>query len=699
MPNARVGAMPQHNQQDGRARRERKGITMEDLKHQTAARLAKEQRRRNAAAASKNARNGGKMYASQEQISGFTGSHDPSSASVGGNSVDSFSHHSQGHQSQARSRHSAQSSTGGTSASRYQYGYYDTQSEASAMSGSATAQKNVYSSGHQMMNSQPQETRFAPSSQQQFYLNGQAPDQETNTPQRSNAHHHQQKNKLNQHQPGSTKKLPHGLTVQELKEMTKARLAAEASEGKESAKSSDSVETEGARSQPKNVKNRVCSQDSFGEELNRQRIQSVDSFGSLRQRLGSSESFGSSHSTTMQHANRRTNDQNLSHAQTHAHQTFHNTNFGSQHHAPSKFQNYHQEAPPVTSLSYDTLDTVSVNSFTSGLGSESIFGSDASGFYTTTTAATRGELRSTRSFPIDEEHSSNDFDRDDTASKIKSRSFETGLAIKHTMSPPTLSQLSENRASRFCGLALPFIQGSPPSETSDNRSTVHQQDEWNGTLTSPMSSSSIHTTGQSSCNLKGSAIEAPSFMSLPMMGKLERIVSSGAQLPNSVAESVLDNDADLHADIFHDYKSVFCAGKDLSVSPNKYPWSSDVPSEAQDKNDFTMSNFQSEWQSMLKLSENDGADDFPLSTFTSKATANKFSEDKASSNIDNMFSQSSFITNVSEEQQRIAAGRRMFSADENVPENFNDDCSSEILACSPKQLHKRRSGGSWRKKK
>jgi len=119
----------------------------------------------------------------------------------------------------------------------------------------------------------------------------------------------------------STGKLPHGLTVQELKEMTRARLAAEAAESRElDINSSHSFDTDtqshthSYSSMQKGYydygtdqfnRNRVFSTGSAGSSSrqrlgsagssSRQRLGSADSFS--RQRLGSADSFGSAPST------------------------------------------------------------------------------------------------------------------------------------------------------------------------------------------------------------------------------------------------------------------------------------------------------------------------------------------------------------------------------------------------------------------
>lgn len=142
--------------------------------------------------------------------------------------------------------------------------------------------------------------------------------------------------------------------------MTRARLAAEAAEVGETVKSSDSVDAENASqsqtySSSNQVRARLYSHESRDNSIGRPMICATDSFGSNveRQRLGSVESFGSARSAYT----------------------------GSGYHGrgiltPSLLQ----EQPPLTSFSYDAMDN---ESYASAMGTESIFGSETHSSKTT----------------------------------------------------------------------------------------------------------------------------------------------------------------------------------------------------------------------------------------------------------------------------------------------------------------------------
>ena len=400
------------------------------------------------------------------------------------------------------------------------------------------------------------------------------------------------------HSAGSSisSKLPHGLTVQELKEMTRARLAAEAAEMRETVKSGDSVDS---RSHVNGINQSrqvgYLHLDSRSDDMNRQRILSLDSFGSAeRQRLGSVESFTSTPSAA----------------------------FGGypQGLLSPSLSNDYQEQPPLSSFSYDAMDN---ESYASGLGSESFFGSETQCSKTT--------------------------------------KYSAGSSV----------------------YKLPFSanKASPSSYASTKVTTNVRNDGWNDTFTRSTSPSTLPTVSHS-VNSFGAGGNEPStsfFSSIPAAGNAERLVSAGAVVPNSVAESVLgtsdDNVDDADRDLFHNHNPSINLSSEMDQlsndDPPSYnsPWSTSRKVDANYKSgDLEVSQLQTKWNSFLNV--NASSDDFPLSTLTSKATR---SFGDAESSLENQHYSSPFQT-VPEE--RVIQG--LVSRDGNVPESFLDDHAQDL---------------------
>ena len=145
-------------------------------------------------------------------------------------------------------------------------------------------------------------------------------------------------------------KLPHGLTVQELKEMTRARLAAEHNTGSVVSADSGKPDMRSLKYSPPGNHNQTISQDVGTDYFTRQRVFSADSFGSTehRHRLGSAESFGSAQ---LLHSN-------------------------SGYHQRSIGQSFSNEGFEQPSLSVNSFDN---ESYKSAVGSDSVFGSESHG--------------------------------------------------------------------------------------------------------------------------------------------------------------------------------------------------------------------------------------------------------------------------------------------------------------------------------
>lgn len=609
MPNARVGAMP-HTQaptehhhvglkKQTKERRKQKGITMEDLKQQTAVRLAKEQRRRNAVTASRNAR--GKIL-SQDPRKGRIVNVGPLETSVScDNSVGSASLHSNPNHSLNQTHNIAPSFSQGSvddfPHSSFSFGDRDPTSVPPSRQQQLSIQESPNVQGY--ANAQNQATH---QSQSNYYPGHQskfvAPNQQHSSKVQGLAA------QVGVGGSSNSSKLPHGLTVQELKEMTRARLALEAAEVKETIiKSSNSVESD-LLSQPQTQiptnsnhqpRQRVFSQDSRSDHMsmNRQRLHSTDSFGSIeRQRLGSVESFSSAPSTSF-------------------------GNSGYNRGLLTSSTSYdHLEQPSVSSFSYDAVDNESLST---ALGSESFFGSESH--------ATKYSTNSTT-------YNKNPF--------------------------------SQNK-------------GSPISHASTKVTTNGHNDGWGEALVRASSPSSIPTVAHSSGSFGANDNENPQgFFSLPMVGpgKLSRMVSAGAVLPNSVAESVLDH---TDADVFNDFKSTTNlsspeatprTSNDRSV-PYAFPWSNSKKEKTEDvSEDLAVSRLHSGWNSMLNIEGNDSPDDYTLSTGSGSNSMSFEERDNASP--ENHYYSSPFQT-VPEE--RVI--HNLASRDVNVPEIFHDEHSQD----------------------
>lgn len=708
MPNARVGAMPlathftdegvdrRRNEKKGRRGRG-KGITIEDLKEQTAMRLAKEQRRRNAVSANRNSRNL-RIAASDHSTHSCENSiESPSMHGHGRNAVGNGNTNgsSNAHvhvaapvqvpvQAPASVPHTYETDPGnmplnssssrgvsisGSGAFRHQLGPTD-------ISNQQTHAPIVQHQHQQFQRHAPREDQASSmhTSRSQGFT-GAIPnqDRQNHTTRKFVPHRDQPSNSTRHQQAASsnTNKLPHGLTVQELKEMTKARLAAEASEQSESVTSFDVSEGGGG--------------DTFasGTAHNnhpRQRIYSHDSKNDIhreRQRLDSADSFGSG-SAAFQQSSKYQQRGRLS-----APQSRHMMAQPQDHHAP------------LSSFSYsnDAMDNASVNSLTSALGSESYFGSDTSGFYTATTANTR-DLSRTRSYAI-EENMSEEFERD---YKTKSVSFES-----YTLSPTSLSHLFENRPLYpndkapattpvknksvsmfgFANDESPASRASASTRIISNAANENVQwtDHGRGRPSSPRAVPTIDHNTDKKLNL--------------MPTKLTREISRNGELPNSVAESVLGSSppsSSENADVFHDYKSsmgLVCTDSTAVESEVKsyiLPWSDrvEVKNNQHRSPVDRVSELNTNWNALLNIDCDDSApDNFPLSTFSSKTNTTPRGS---------LFSP--LFNSVPEEAS--AGLPNLSSRDVNVPEHFHDDVAGEVPNL---KAANRKKSGQWRKKK
>ena len=401
----------------------------------------------------------------------------------------------------------------------------------------------------------------------------------------------------------ASSKLPHGLTVQELKQMTRARLAQEAAHGKEA----DAEYTTQPQSYPNNHQRaRLHSHESRDNSVGRHPIASTDSFGSYseRQRLNSAESFGSVRSAS--------------------------AFTGAGYHGKGLLSpSLSSEQPPLTSFSYDNMDN---ESYTSAMGSESILGLETVG--------------------------------------SKSTKYSNVSSVYRI--PYSSDKLT-------------------PSSQMKNVTASNERDNlWSDPF--PRNHSPVPTIANSTTSFGQSEHETSSFFTTTPLGKMERMISAGAVVPNSVAESVLGNSDDglgkylSELDIGMNQISSVFVSPEVKRSSNDHemtyrsPWancSQERYNEDEVVVDHNIAKLQSDLNTVLNFDKKSGADDFPSSTFTSKGNSIQSSGSQAIHSENSPYS-SPFQT-VPEE--RVV----------NVTESFHDEPDENLTIP--------RIGGMMRRKK
>lgn len=441
----------------------KKGITMEDLKQQTAERLAKQQesRQRKNSRHQQHKSKSSQSHASHESSQG----HGHSTAAQPQPYVPATDHTCQRHSSFESENSSA--SIYSSEASVSNYSQSPSQGPSSSYQGSA---QHSHRSGHK----------------QHDHVKG---------PNRNIS------KITSPYVPLKVQRVPaklptHGLTVQELKEMTRARLASEATE------ESGSVNTT------------PVADDASLYELSRQRVYSHEGSASVRQRIDSSESWRSAPAPNMGRS------------------TFTKARSNSR-------LNVHQRQQPGLSSFYsaDAADNVSVMS---GYGGDSYMGSDASGIFTTSSSR---DLGRSVSFPAASE-STCDYD------VYTAVSFETGRARVATagLTSPALSNLMEDKpfspsiSASFSGEGRNYDFAGLPASPAVHSPFGRRQ---------PVTPSSRQTLSYSDDR----AFQDDSRFSMPELPPvhLERQTSRNDELSKHVAESVLRS-SNVLADNFDDYR-------------------------------------------------------------------------------------------------------------------------------------------------
>lgn len=460
----------------------------------------------------------------------------------------------------------------------------------------------------------------------------------------SHSRSHQKKSPYVQLKVLKVPKLSHGLTVQELKEMTRARLASEVTD------ETGSMSPTGPNDDEQHNRQRVYSHEAVRTDAARSRIDSSDSFrsapaayapSSFRQRLYSEQSYNNP--VVKSRSSSRLNNTGIS-------------SFYSQ----------------------DAGDSGSVNSFASGYGGDSHFGSDASGIYTTATSSSRDLGRSV-SFPVGE----NVEESDQYSPFMASASFETGSRrlAANCLPSPALSNLLEDRpfspeiGNSFSGEGQRFDFAGFPASPAVHRGAFSDE------VFSVATPSTSQSYGFSDSHFTNDNAPAPAPVPV-LTGNFDRPGSRGAELPKSVAESVLGSSGGLLSEFFQDdsYKpSPLRAGI-------RNPWN--------ESNDLGVSKLETDLKNLIFSESNNAAalvDDFPFSSFHSNSSV------------------------TSEPNWSPVAGRQpRTSRDKSkiaIPEDFHDDgidfASSPLAghirgdgdpSDSPlaKSVNKRRSASRWK---
>lgn len=267
---------------------------------------------------------------------------------------------------------------------------------------------------------------------------------------------------------------------------------------------------------------------------------------------------------------------------------------------------------PVISThgSMDATDSGSVTSHLSGFGTESNVGSETSGMYASVSSR---DLGRSATFPVNESNSG-EVENDQYGNFMTAASFETGtrrLALSGLPSP-ALSNLMEDRPfhsdirTSFSGEGKRFdFGGLPASPAVHNKS--FSEDSFGDVLhkkgpITPLTAQSLAFSDSLTTNEE---ISVPLPDLPPRI--LERNVSKGGELPNSMAESVLVTEEENNSPWREQHKQ------------GLNPW--------KETNDSSFSKLETDLNNLLLSGNNNNSvDDFPFATFQSKSAAKSQSD-------------------------------------------------------------------------
>ena len=375
--------------------------------------------------------------------------------------------------------------------------------------------------------------------------------------------------------------------------MTRARLASEATEDSGTGTGTETVSVNDADQQLQHSLNRqrVYSHDNVRNEVNRQRFNSCDSL-----RSAPSSSYAGHHSSS----------------------NFRNP-FGKSMSGSSSRLNHMSGNHPVISThgSMDAADNGSVNSYASGLGTESQsqVGSEASGVYTSMSMSSR-DLGRCSTFPMGETngHVHGETDKDQYGHFMTSTSFESGTR-RHALNgltSPALSNLMEDKpfhnseiGTSFSGegMHMRFDFGALPASPAVHTSAFSEEALCDLLHSKrPATPLTAQSLAFSDSHATHDEITVPlPDLPIPMEGhlKLSRKVSTSGELPNSVAESVLG-----------------------SQEENTSPWKISNPWKESNSNNRDFAKLTTDVNKLL-LSESSSnpVSKFPFSSFRSKSVS------------------------------------------------------------------------------
>jgi len=396
--------------------------------------------------------------------------------------------------------------------------------------------------------------------QHYFHVNSSSVSQLQKTPTqkglRTSTHHKRQV---------STKTYRHGLTVQELKEMTKARLAAEAN-GKQLSDQNSGMQRRPNFNESDVLMNRSLHDVSWKNEM-RERVDSYDdsfhSDAAIRQRLNSTETSSSAPPATVwrqkydltnthqDDSNKYSrNDATLRMYQVPQQQAGlpHSSSLISQDRSALSTKRQDLTMSIHNSFSNDGFDSNSVHSFSSAVGSDYL-GSENSGFPASQRQQKHSSASVNRSmsYPVgadsgDSLESPNTFD----GTSICGRNNAT------TLPPPELSHLYENKPLLSDGDLIQAYR-KLGSISHSHASKLHEVESTNSHISSPASVRGEEISNDRYCSIFGQSsseteptitLSADSFcdennITLCHRNISDGVVSRNGELPNSVAESVL----------------------------------------------------------------------------------------------------------------------------------------------------------------
>ncbi len=330
--------------------------------------------------------------------------------------------------------------------------------------------------------------------------------------------------------------------------------------------------------------------------------------------------------------------------------------------------------------SMDAGDNASVNSYVSGHGGESYVGSDASGFYASATASCGArDLGRSVSFPVGE--CPGETESELYGHFMASASFETGTRrlAAGGLPSPALSNLMEDKpfhseiGTSFSGEGQRFDFGGLPASPA-----VHNKSFSEETLSellpnkrpiTPSTVQSVTFSDSHTTNDEALHIAAPMPDLKPSILGAQSV--RGGELSKTVAESVLGGE------LLQEHPPFLKDGQDACN-----PW--------KQSNDGGFSKLESDLNNLL-LSENntENVDDFPFSSFRSKASAKK-QFDWTSTSV------GLHAGNPVEESSNPSIAECFNDDGSSLPSSRKSDEDASKLSSPAKSVNKKRNTSRWK---